>query len=54
MKLLYLESLTNEPTSHNAGKKKAIVNARFVFGTVVTTGDVIEIGGNEKYKLILL
>lgn len=31
-------------------KKKAIVNARFIDGKVVTTGDIIEIGGNEKYK----
>jgi thymidine kinase len=31
-------------------KKKAIVNARFVEGKVITIGDVIEIGGNEKYK----
>lgn len=32
-------------------KKKAIVNARFNdFGRVVTTGETIEIGGNEKYR----
>lgn len=32
-------------------KKKAIVNARFNDkGKVITTGETIEIGGNEKYK----
>ena len=34
-------------------KKKAIVNARIdKNGKVVTTGDVIEIGGNDKYKAL--
>ena len=31
-------------------KKKAIVNAKFKDGKVITSGDVIEIGGNDKYR----
>ena len=30
--------------------KKAIVNARIADGRVVTVGDQIEIGGNDKYE----
>jgi len=30
--------------------KKAIVNARFKDGIIVTEGEQIEIGGNESYK----
>lgn len=32
--------------------KKAIINARFSNGKLVTNGSVIEIGGDEKYKAI--
>lgn len=34
-------------------KKKAIVNARFdENGKIVTTGNIIEIGGNDKYRAL--
>lgn len=32
--------------------KKAIINARFSNGKLVTTGSVIDIGGDDKYKSI--
>jgi thymidine kinase len=31
-------------------KKKAIVNAKFKDGKVITSGDIIEVGGNDKYR----
>ena len=34
----------------NCGQKKAIINAKFSNGKIITEGPQIEIGGNEKYK----
>ena len=32
--------------------KKAIINARFSNNKIVTTGSVVDIGGDEKYRAI--
>ena len=34
----------------NCGEKKATISSRFINGRIVTTGEKIEIGGNDKYR----
>lgn len=45
------DSITEIKSICSCGKK-AIVNARFNNGKIVTTGSLIDIGGDEKYKSI--
>ena len=54
LKSLLPEQLTAEEIKticSECNKKKAIVNAKFnSTGKIVTSGETIEIGGNEKYR----
>ncbi|MBQ8425559.1 MAG: thymidine kinase [Clostridia bacterium] len=43
------DSLTEIKSICECGKK-AIINARFIDGIITTTGSVVDIGGDEKYR----
>lgn len=53
-RLIELGASLKHIDSVGTGGKDVVVNAKFVNGKVVTEGEVIDIGGDEKYKSLTL